>query len=111
MINQISSQKGVFMLNHNQPIVRSRCLLSLAFGIFAFSIPGIAPVQAFGQATSPVTTIIDAASKSDITVQPLRGNISVLTGSGENIVVLPGPDGKLLVDAGIAVSRAKIQAA
>jgi glyoxylase-like metal-dependent hydrolase (beta-lactamase superfamily II) len=35
----------------------------------------------------------------------------VLFGSGGNIVVLTGPDGKLLVDAGIGLSRAKIQAA
>jgi glyoxylase-like metal-dependent hydrolase (beta-lactamase superfamily II) len=32
-------------------------------------------------------------------------------GSGGNITVLTGPDGKLLVDAGIAVSRPRIQAA
>jgi glyoxylase-like metal-dependent hydrolase (beta-lactamase superfamily II) len=37
--------------------------------------------------------------------------MSVLSGSGGNIVVLTGPDGTLLVDAGIAVSRARIQAA
>jgi glyoxylase-like metal-dependent hydrolase (beta-lactamase superfamily II) len=41
----------------------------------------------------------------------LRGNISVLMGSGGNITVLTGSDGKLLVDAGIGVSRPRIQAA
>ena len=35
----------------------------------------------------------------------------MLFGSGGNIVVLNGPDGKLLVDDGIAVSKDKIQAA
>jgi len=34
-------------------------------------------------------------------VQTLRGNLSVLIGNGGNIVVLPGPDGVLLSDAGI----------
>ena len=51
-----------------------------------------------------VGAIKTAAGTNPITVQPLRGNISVLLGSGGNIAVLPGPDGKLLIDAGIAVS-------
>lgn len=71
----------------------------------------VCPTTVFAQAASPVIKINEAAAKTDITVEKLRGNISVLFGSGGNIVVLTGPDGKLLVDAGIAVSRAKIQAA
>jgi glyoxylase-like metal-dependent hydrolase (beta-lactamase superfamily II) len=98
------------MLNQKQPIVQLRRRLFVAFNILAF-VAGLAPVQVFAQATSPVTKINDEAAKADITVQRLRANISVLMGSGGNIVVLTGPDGKLLVDAGIAVSRDKIQAA
>ncbi len=60
---------------------------------------------------SPFIKISEAAANSDITVEQLRGNLSVLFGSGGNILVLNGPDGKLLVDAGIAVSKEKIQAA
>src|SRR5262249_43963461 len=44
----------------------------------------------------------------EITAQPLRGGITVLIGSGGNIAVLAGPDGKLLVDAGFPASRQKI---
>jgi glyoxylase-like metal-dependent hydrolase (beta-lactamase superfamily II) len=58
-----------------------------------------------------VIKINEAAARADITVQGLRGDIRVLFGSGGNITVLTGPEGKLLVDAGIAVSRSKIQAA
>ena len=65
-----------------------------------------APVLA--QSEGPVEAIDAEAAKADITVQPLRGNISVLTGSGGNISVLTGADGKLMVDAGIAVSQNKI---
>ena len=50
----------------------------------------------------------NAAAKAKITVQPIRRNISVLEGSGGNIAVLTGRDGKLLVDAGFAVSRPAI---
>jgi len=47
----------------------------------------------------------------EIVVQPLRGNITVLMGSGGNITVLSGKDGKFLVDAGISKSQDKLQAA
>ena len=59
--------------------------------------------------TSPVTVIINEAAKSPITVQPLRSNISVLEGSGGNIVVFTGGEGKLMVEAGIDVSKAKMK--
>jgi glyoxylase-like metal-dependent hydrolase (beta-lactamase superfamily II) len=48
---------------------------------------------------------------SDLVVQPLRGNLTVVMGSGGNITVLSGKDGKFLVDAGIAKSHEKLQAA
>jgi len=59
--------------------------------------------------TSPVTIIRDAAATAKINVTKLRGNISVLEGSGGNIAVLTGSDGKVLVDAG--VSRPQVEAA
>ena len=48
------------------------------------------------------------AETAKITVEKLRGNISVLIGSGGNIAVLHGRDGKLLVDAGLTGSRSQI---
>jgi glyoxylase-like metal-dependent hydrolase (beta-lactamase superfamily II) len=89
--------------------VRGR--LYLLFSILALTIARLAPTHVLAQATSPVTKINEAAAKADISVQQLRGNISVLMGSGGNIVVFTSPEGKLLVDAGIAVSRPRIQAA
>ena len=58
-----------------------------------------------------VPTMINAAAKAKVTVQPIRRNISVLQGSGGNIAVLTGRDGKLLVDAGFAVSRSAVSTA
>jgi glyoxylase-like metal-dependent hydrolase (beta-lactamase superfamily II) len=49
-------------------------------------------------------------AKTDLDVQPQRGNITVLLGSGGNITVLTGKDGKFLVDAGISASKDKLQA-
>jgi glyoxylase-like metal-dependent hydrolase (beta-lactamase superfamily II) len=57
---------------------------------------------------SPVDVIRGAAATAKINVQKLRSNISVLEGSGGNIAVLTGRDGKLLVDAGITASRPRI---
>ena len=90
--------------------VRARSLRCFFVGL-AISVAWLAPRHAFAEAASPVVKINEAAATADITVQRLRGNISVLMGSGGNITVLTGPDGKLLVDAGIAVSRPRIEAA
>jgi glyoxylase-like metal-dependent hydrolase (beta-lactamase superfamily II) len=66
------------------------------------------PREIFAQ-TSPVTAIINAAAKTPISVQALRGNIYVLEGSGGNIAVFNGAGGLLMVDAGISVSQQKIK--
>jgi glyoxylase-like metal-dependent hydrolase (beta-lactamase superfamily II) len=55
-----------------------------------------------------VQLIRTEAVTAKITVHPLRGNVSVLMGSGGNMTVLPGPDGKLLIDSGIPASRTRI---
>jgi glyoxylase-like metal-dependent hydrolase (beta-lactamase superfamily II) len=43
-----------------------------------------------------------------LTLQALRGNLSALIGAGGNIAVLPGDDGKLIIDAGYLTARDKI---
>ncbi len=77
----------------------------LAAGLWLF------PEDLFAQAQSPVITIINAAKTAKIQVTKLRGNISMLEGSGGNVAVLNGPQGKLLVDAGIGVSKVNMAAA
>lgn len=83
----------------------------LAVFALALASQGLIPVPSLAQAGTQVEKIDAAAAKAEIAVEPLRGGISVLSGSGGNIVVLTGDDGKLLVDAGIAVSRPRIEAA
>jgi glyoxylase-like metal-dependent hydrolase (beta-lactamase superfamily II) len=65
----------------------------------------------FGDDTGIVPTMINAAAKAKIVQRPLRRNITVLEGSGGNIAVLAGRDGKLLVDAGFSVSRPAVAGA
>src|SRR3954466_15480006 len=68
----------------------------------------LTPRQAFAEARGIVSLIKDSAATSPIVTHALRNNISVLEGSGGNIAVLTGPDGKVLIDAGIGVSRTQI---
>src|SRR5271154_6214853 len=58
-----------------------------------------------------VETALRGAPTFQVTVQLLRGNISVLLGAGGNIIVFPGPDGKLLIEAGIFGSQPQITSA
>lgn len=82
--------------------VSRRHLLALG-GLSATSL--IAPGRALAGEDGIVPTMVNAAAKAKINVRALRRNISVLEGSGGNIAVLTGRDGKLLVDAGFTVSR------
>jgi len=68
----------------------------------------LTPRAAFAEARGIVSLIKDSAAVGPIVTHRLRGNVSVLDGSGGNVAVLTGPDGKVLVDAGISVSREQI---
>jgi hypothetical protein len=67
------------------------------------------PVRGRFEDPSTVKVIIGEAAKSPAPLQKLRNNLSVLDGSAGNIVVFTGPEGKLMVDAGIDVSKHKIK--
>src|SRR3984885_10997267 len=86
---------------------RAFCLCCLASGGFA-ATSALSPRQAFAEARGLVSLIKDSAATSPIVTHKLRNNICVLEGSGGNIAVLTGPDGKVLVDAGIGVSRPQL---
>jgi len=65
----------------------------------------LTPSQAFAEAQGIVDKIKAAAAVAPIAVHRIRPNLVALEGSGGNIAVLSGSDGKLLIDAGIAVSQ------
>ncbi len=82
--------------NHRR--VRAVLVCGLCVAIFA-APPALA---------SPYSDINAAAKAGPINVHRIRGNISMLDGSGGNITVLAGPSGFFLVDTGIAVSKKMI---
>ncbi|WP_234680418.1 MBL fold metallo-hydrolase [Bradyrhizobium monzae] len=87
---------------------RGFCLCCVGGAAFAATAGWLSPRQAYAEARGLVSLIKDSAATSQIKTYKLRNNISVLEGSGGNIAVLTGPDGKLLVDAGIGVSRPQL---
>ncbi|MDI3565386.1 MBL fold metallo-hydrolase [Bradyrhizobium sp. Arg816] len=89
---------------------RGFCLCCVG-ATFAATAGWLSPRQAYAEVRGLVSLIKDSAATSPITTYKLRNNVSVLEGSGGNIAVLTGPDGKLLVDAGIGVSRPQLSKA
>jgi glyoxylase-like metal-dependent hydrolase (beta-lactamase superfamily II) len=80
----------------------------LASSSLAATVNLLAPRHLFADDNGLVETARRTAADDIVTVQKLRGNVSVLMGAGGNIAVLPGRDGKLLIDAGFAGARPRI---
>src|SRR5271156_3361061 len=67
--------------------------------LYAQESPAIPEVLARGRA---------AGATAKLKVQSLRGNVTVLMGVGGNIAVLPGKDGKMLIDCGYATAQPQL---
>src|SRR5215510_5686663 len=80
----------------------------LASANSAFAVALMAPRQVFAQNDGLVQTARRTAAASNVTVQKLRGNISVLMGAGGSRTIKKKRDGKLLIDAGFAGARPQI---
>ena len=94
--------------SHNIMSRRGFCLCCTAATTVAASGKWLTPRQAFAEARNIVDLIRDEAAKAPIKVHKLRSNVSILEGSGGNIGVLTGVDGKVFIDAGITASRPRI---
>lgn len=84
------------------------CAVAAGVGI---SRGWLQPAEAFAEARNIVDTIRDAAATTPLVLHKLRGNVTVIEGSGGNMAVLTGSDGKLFVDAGITATRPRIMEA
>jgi glyoxylase-like metal-dependent hydrolase (beta-lactamase superfamily II) len=89
----------------SQGISRRRFIASV--GAAAAAI-GFTPHRLFAEKESLVVRARKSAATANVTVQALRGGVSALIGSGGNIAVFPGSDGKFIVDSGYVGSRDKI---
>ena len=87
---------------------RGFCTCCAAAAGFAATGCWLGPARTYADARNVVDLIRDEAARTPIKVHRLRGNVSVLEGSGGNIAVLTGADGKVFIDAGITASRPRI---
>ena len=84
---------------------RHFCFCCVGAAGYAATAGWLTPRQAYAEARGIVSLIKDSAATSPIITHRVRDNFFVLEGSGGNIAVLAGSDDKVLVDAGISVSR------
>ena len=86
-------------------ISRRRFIVST--GLTAAAL-GVAPSYVWAASQNLVEQARQSGVTAKITAKSLRGNVSALIGSGGNIGVLSGPEGKLVVDSGYAGSQQQI---
>ena len=108
LIDGASHGAGAALAERHTLSRRGFCMCCAVAAGFTSSGGWLSPSQAFAEARNVVDLIRDSAAKTPITVHKLRGNVSILEGSGGNIAVLTGADGKLFIDAGITVTRPRI---
>jgi hypothetical protein len=87
---------------------RGFCLCCVGGAAYAATGGWLTPREAFAEARGLVSLFKDNAAVASIATHKLRNNISVLEGSGGNIAVLIGPDGKVLIDGGVGASRPQL---
>jgi glyoxylase-like metal-dependent hydrolase (beta-lactamase superfamily II) len=89
-------------------VSRRQFIVSASLTAAAF---GLAPSFLRAAPQTLVEKARQSAATAKITTQTLRGNVSALIGSGGNIGVLSGPEGKLVIDSGYLTSQRQITAA
>ncbi|MDL2402165.1 MBL fold metallo-hydrolase [Rhizobium mayense] len=88
---------------------RGFCLCCIGGATFAATGAWLTPAEVFAAAGNIVDMIRGEAANAQIKTHKLRKDVSMLEGSGGNIAVLTGSDGKLLIDAGITATRPRIE--
>lgn len=69
----------------------------------------LAPHGLFAEEKTGVVQMMrNGAASAELATQPVRGGVHLISGSGGNIGVFPGPQGALLVDAGLAGSKPRL---
>ena len=86
-------------------VSRRQFIVSAGFAAAAF---GLAPSYLGAAPQTLVEKARQSGASAKITKQALRGDISALIGSGGNIGVLSGSEGKLIIDSGYLGSQKQI---
>jgi len=99
------SRENQLVANHSHCLSRRRFLA--AAGLLS-AAAWLFPRHLFAEGENIVLAARKRAETANITVEALRESVRALIGSGGNIAVLTGRDGKVIIDSGYATSRARI---
>ena len=91
--------------NEFSSVSRRQFIVSAGLTAAAF---GLGPSYLTAASQTLVEKARQSGASAKITTQTLRGNLSALIGSGGNIGVLTGADGKLIIDSGYSGSQKQI---
>ena len=94
-------------MESNEFSVVSRRQFIVSAGLTAAAF-GLTPSYLRAAPQTLVEKARQGGASAKITTQTLRGNVSALIGSGGNIGVLAGSDGKLIVDSGYLTSQKQV---
>lgn len=83
-------------------------LKSSSFLLGAAAVAAALPEALFAQDDSARIDALRKQISGAIEVTNVSGNVSVLYGAGGNIAILIGPEGKFIVDSGVATSTAAV---
>jgi cyclase len=87
-------------------------MVAIVTGLLVFAGASSVPLHGAQQnRTAGAAAPANTANANEIGVLPIRGNIYMLVGAGGNITASVGPDGILLVDAGLENMAPKVLAA
>ncbi len=99
-MNAITTNRRLFLRN------AGLALPAAWLSLHGTSVLAQASAQAAETAVPPIVVQARAAAAAGkITVKPLRNKVSLLMGTGGNIAVLTGKEGKLLVDSGYSTAK------
>jgi glyoxylase-like metal-dependent hydrolase (beta-lactamase superfamily II) len=87
---------------------RGFCICCVVAAGLTTSRRSLRPAEANIEPRNIVDLIRNYAATTPIELHKLRGNVTIIEGSGGNIAVLTGADGKVFVDAGITATRPRI---
>jgi glyoxylase-like metal-dependent hydrolase (beta-lactamase superfamily II) len=76
-----------------------------------FIVSDATPRAAAQEAGLTTAQMRQSGKTAKLSIQRLRDNVSVISGSGGNVLVLTGPDGQLAVDSGFATSQVQMSQA
>jgi glyoxylase-like metal-dependent hydrolase (beta-lactamase superfamily II) len=92
-------------------LTRRKFITSTVGTAATIMLAGVATEGLTQEANVTTAQMLAAGRLAKLTIEPLRNGVSLISGSGGNVLVVPGTDGKLVVDSGLATSEVHMSTA